>query len=149
MEVLRYKLDKEGGEDRSRATNLFWDFDDDLDTLENLFKNESKSVKTAAFSMWPLYYPGADFLETMLRLGADPNYSDCDNWTLLDLVLNQGNDEALRILMSYSPDMKVLRSIAEKVEKNGSDLAKDIVRRCERVPGIYEEEDNKRKLFHG
>jgi ankyrin repeat protein len=139
MEVLRYKLDIEGGEDRSRASNLFWDFDDDKDTLENLFKNETKSVKTAAFNMWPLYYPGADFIETMLRIGADPNYSDCDNWSLLDLVLNQGNDEALRILLSYKPEMKITNYVSEKVQESGSELAKDVVKRCERRYQVYED----------
>ena len=139
MEVLRYKLDSEGGEDRVRASNLFWDFDDDLDTLENLFKNESTSVKTAAFGMWPLYYPGADFLETMLALGADPNYSDADDWSLLDLVLNQGNDEALKILLRYNPIMKVTRSVAEDVAKKGSKLAKETLTKCEIVKGIYDE----------
>lgn len=138
MEVLRYKLDREGGEDRARATNLFWDFDDDLDTLENLFKNESKSVKTAAFGMWPLCYPGADFLETMLGLGADPNYSDADDWSLLDLVLNQGNDEALKILLRYNPAMKVVRSVAEDVAKKGSALAKETLAKCEVVKGVYD-----------
>ena len=139
MEVLRYKLDSEGGEDRVRASNLFWDFDDDLDTLENLFKNESTSVKTAAFGMWPLYYPGADFLETMLALGAYPNYSDADDWSLLDLVLNQGNDEALKILLRYNPIMKVTRSVAEDVAKKGSKLAKETLTKCEIVKGIYDE----------
>jgi len=120
-------------DDRIRASNLFWDFDDDLDTLENLFKNETKSVKTAAFGMYPLYYPGADFVETMLKLGADPNYSDCDGWTLLDLVLNLGDDVALRILLTYMPEMKIQKSVAEGVEKRGSPLAKDIAKRCEIV----------------
>ena len=138
MEVLRYKLDSEGGEDRARAINLFWDFDDGVDTLENLFKNESKSVKTAAFGMWPLYYPGADFLEVMLGLGADPNYTDADEWSLLDLVLNQGNDEALKILLSYNPTLRVTRSVAEAVQKHGSTLAKKTVAKCEVVKGIYD-----------
>jgi len=82
--------------------------------------------------MWPLYYPGADFLETMLGLGADPNYSDGDEWSLLDLVLNQGNDEALNILLSHNPVMKVTRYVAEDVEKNGSLLAKKTVGKCVR-----------------
>jgi hypothetical protein len=133
MEVLRYKLDREGCDDRIQATNLFWDWEDEVDTLENLFKNETKSVKTAVFGMYPLYYPGADFVETMLRIGADPNYSDCDGWSLLDLVLNHEDDKALEILMSYSPELKVLDIIADKVKKDGSPLAKDIVRRCEIV----------------
>jgi hypothetical protein len=133
MEVLKYKLDHEGADDRIRATDLFWDWDDDLDTLENLFKNETKSVKTAAFGMYPLYYPGADFVETMLKLGADPNYSDADDWTLLDLVLNLGDDVALRILLTYMPEMKIQKSVAEHVQKKGSHLAKDIAKRCEIV----------------
>ena len=136
---MEYKLDKEGADDRCRATNLFLDWEDDRDTLVNLFKNESKSVKTAVFGMWPLYYPGADFLETMLKLGADPNYTDADEWTLLDLVLNQGNDEALKILLSYNPNMKVTRSVAEDVAKKGSKLAKETLKKCEIVPGIYEQ----------
>jgi len=123
---MEIKLD-----DRIRASELFWDWDDDLDTLENLFKNETKSVKTAAFGMYPLYYPGADFVETMLKLGADPNYSDCDGWTLLDLVLNLGDDKALEILLSYMPEMKIQKYVAESAEKRGSLLAKDVVKRCE------------------
>jgi len=130
-EVLLYKLDSEGAEDRARATNLFWDFDDDIDTLENLFKNETKSVKTAAFGMWPGFYPCADFLETMLGIGADPNYSDGDEWSLLDLVLNQGNDEALNILLRYSPAMRVTKCVAETVMKRGTKLAKETVAKCE------------------
>jgi ankyrin repeat protein len=133
MEVLKYKLDREGADDRVRADNLFWDFKDDVDTLENLFKNESQSVKTAVLSNYPLYYPGIDFIKTMLKLGADPNYSDCDGWSFLDIVLNHGNDEALRILMSYMPEMKIQKSVAEKVEERGSLLAKDVVKQCEIV----------------
>lgn len=133
MEVLRYKLDIEGADDRARATALFWDFDDDLDTLENLFKNETKSVKTAAFGMWPAFYPCADFLESMLSVGADPNYSDADDWSLLDLVLNQGKDEALSILLRYSPAMRVRKFVADAVMKRGTKLAKETVAKCEVV----------------
>ena len=132
MEVLKYKLDREGADDRIRACDLFWDWEDNLDTLENLFKNESKSVKTAVLSNYP-YCPGVDFIETMLKLGADPNYSDADDWTLLDIVLNHGDDEALRILMSYMPEMKIQKSVAEDVKKRGSHLAKDVAKRCEIV----------------
>lgn len=137
MEVLRYKLDSDGADDRARATNLFWDWDDDLDTIENLFKNESKSVKTAVFSMYPLYHPGAEFIETMLKLGADPNYSDADEWSLLDIVLNKGDDEALKILLSYCPNMRVTKFVAEAVEQKGSKLAKETVAKCEVVKSIY------------
>jgi len=137
MEVLRYKLDLEGSDDRCRASNLFWDFDDDTDTLENLFKNETKSVKTAVFSMYPLYYPGVDFIETMLRLGADPNYSDADDWSLLDIVLNKGDDEALKILLNYNPTMRITQSVAKAVKKQGSQLAKETVKKCEIVNGVW------------
>ena len=133
MEVLRYKLDSEGADDRARAANLFWDFDDDLDTLENLFKNESKSVKTAALSNYPLLYPGVELIETLLELGASPNYSDADDWSLLDIVLNHGDDEALHVLLKYKPTMKILQNVAEEIKKNGSRLAKETVAKCEVV----------------
>jgi ankyrin repeat protein len=138
MEVLRYKLDSEGADDRARASNLFWDWDDDLDTLENLFKNETKSVKTAAFGMYPLYYPGSDFVETMLRIGASPDYSDADDWSFLSIVLNHGDDEALKVLLKYAPVMRVVKCVAAAVLENGSQLAKETVAKCEIVNDIYD-----------
>jgi len=139
MEVLRYKLDHEGADDRARADQLFWDWDDGMDTLENLFKKETKSVKTAALSNYPNYYPGVDFIEEMLKIGASPDYTDADEWNFLSIVLNHGDDEALKVLLKHKPVLRVVKCVAAEVEKRGSQLAKETVAKCEIVKDIYDD----------
>ena len=127
--MLNYKID--GHEDNYRAFHLFEDWDEGNGTLEELFKNESKSVKTAALNE---YANGMcmshEYIETMLRLGADPNYTDCDEYSLLEIILLNKREQALRTLLAYSPEMKLRKYIYDGAIKAGG-IFKDIAKRCE------------------
>lgn len=127
--MLDYKID--GHEDNYRSFHLYMDWEDEGGTLEELFKNESKSVKTAAFHQ---YSNGMctedDYLETLLRLGADPNYTDCDEYSLLEIILLNKREKALKTLLAYSPEMRLRKHIYNGAIKAGG-IFKDIAKRCE------------------
>lgn len=126
--MLNYKID--GHEDNYRAYHLFDDWEDGNGSLEDLFKNESKSVITAAFNQYPGACNSYEYVESLLRLGADPNYTDCDEYSLLELVMIQKCEKTLRTLLTYSPEMKLRKYIYNGAIKNGGIWA-DVAKRCD------------------
>lgn len=127
--MLDYKID--GHDDNYRSFHLYMDWEDEVGTLEELFKNESKSVKTAAFHQYSNGMCTEDeYLESLLRLGADPNYTDCDEYSLLEIILLNKREKALKTLLAYSPEMRIRKSIYDYAIKYGGIFA-DIARRCE------------------
>jgi hypothetical protein len=126
--MLNYKID--GHADNYRAYSLFDDWEDGKGSLEELFKNESKSVITAAFNRYPVACNSHEYVEGLLRLGADPNYTDCDEYSLLELVMIQKCEKTLRTLLTYSPEMKLRKYIYDGAIKSGG-IWGDIAKRCE------------------
>jgi hypothetical protein len=126
--MLNYKID--GHADNYRAYSLFDDWEDGKGTLEELFKNESKSVITAAFNQYPGACNSHEYVESLLRLGADPNYTDCDEYSLLELVMIQKCEKTLRTLLTYSPEMKLRKYIYDSAIKKGG-IWGDVAKRCE------------------
>jgi len=126
--MLNYKID--GHADNYRAYSLFDDWEDGNGTLEELFKNESKSVITAAFNRYPSACGSHAYVETLLRLGADPNYTDCDEYSLLELVMIQKCENTLRTLLTYPLEMKLRKYIYDGAIKTGG-IWGDIAKRCE------------------
>lgn len=126
--MLDYKID--GHDDNYRAFDLFEKWEDGKGTLEELFKNESKSVITAAFNEYPGMCSSHEYVETLLRLGADPNYTDCDEYSLLEILMINNCEDTLRTLLKYSPELKLRKYIYNGAIKKGG-IWKDVAKRCE------------------
>jgi len=121
--MLNYKID-------GRAYHLIDEWEDGNGSLEELFKNESKSVITAAFNQYPGVRDSHEYVESLLRLGADPNYTDCDEYSLLEMVMINGCEKTLKTLLRYSPELKIRKYIYNEAKKKGG-IWEDVAKRCE------------------
>jgi hypothetical protein len=72
-------------------------------------------------------------MKELLEMGSDPNWVDCDDWSVLELVLEWGGDEeCLKLLEKYHATRKVKKLVAER-EHLKSGYAADLLARCEIV----------------
>lgn len=117
--------------------HTFWDKweDGDVATLAEAFAGAPQECKDQAWYGWnDADYHTADIMKQLLEIGADPNFEDCDGWSVLELVLEWGGDEeCLKLLEKYHATLKVREGIAQRVVKLGGYQA-ELMGRCEIVP---------------
>ena len=109
--------------------------DGDVPTITAAFKGASRDVKNGAWYCWNGdEYHTAPIMKELLDMGCDPNWVDCDGWSVLELVLEWGGDEeCLKLLEGAGAKLKVKEVVAgRKHLKTG--YAADLLARCEIVP---------------
>lgn len=106
--------------------------DGDVPSLTEAFKDAPQEYKDAAWYGWNGHeYHTASMMKELLELGADPNWQDCDGWSVLELVLEWGGDEeCLKLLEKYGANLKVRKQIAERVRKRGG-YQTELLSKCE------------------
>ena len=110
-----------------------WD-DGEVATLTEAFKGASRKVKNGAWYGWNGdEYHTAPIMKELLEMGCDPNWVDCDGWSVLELTLEWGGDEeCLKLLEKYGATLTVKKNVAERKHlKNG--YAAELLARCEIV----------------
>lgn len=116
--------------------HTFWNKweDGDVPTLTEAFKDAPQDCKDAAWYGWNGHeYHTAAIMKELLEMGCDPNWVECDDWSVLELVLEWGGDEeCLKLLEKYGATLKVKKLIAER-EHLKSGYAADLLARCEIV----------------
>lgn len=106
--------------------------DGDVPTLTEAFKGAPQDCKNSAWYMWNMdEYHTAPIMKELLDIGADPNWVDCDGWSVLELVLEWGGDEAcLKLLEQAGATLKVKSVVADRKHLK-SGYAADLLARCE------------------
>jgi ankyrin repeat protein len=116
--------------------HTFWNAweDGDVSTLAEAFKGAPQECKDNAWYGWNAYeFHTADIMKQLLEIGADPNFEDCDGWSLLELVLEWGGDEeCLKLLEKYHATLKVKEPVAQRAVEKGGYQA-ELMGRCEIV----------------